>query len=102
MSRHSRRPATRCSGGTRSRASYYTDSMQFGGYRVDEVHRTVTAPAGRGVRLEPKAFDLLVYFAAPPEGTLSKEGLVAGGWGGEVGPGDAGMGGGGGVGGAVR
>jgi len=57
--------------------------MQFGGYRVDEVHRTVTAPAGRVVRLEPKAFDLLVYFAAHPEETLSKERLIAEVWGGK-------------------
>jgi DNA-binding winged helix-turn-helix (wHTH) protein/Tfp pilus assembly protein PilF len=56
---------------------------QFRGYRVDDVHRTVTAPNGRVVRLEPKAFDLLVCFAAHPEETLSRERLIAEGWGGK-------------------
>ena len=46
--------------------------MQFRGYRVDPVHRTVTTATGRIVRLEPKAFDLLLYFAAHPEETLSR------------------------------
>src|SRR5947209_5693564 len=54
--------------------------MEFRGYRVDSVHRTVTAPGGRTVRLEPKAFDLLVYFAAHPEETLSRERLIAAVW----------------------
>ena len=53
------------------------------GYRIDEVHRTVTAPSGRVVRLEPKAFDLLAYFAAHPEETLSRERLIADVWGGK-------------------
>ena len=57
--------------------------MQFRGYGIDEVHRTVTAPGGRVVRLEPKAFDLLVYFAAHPEETLSRERLIADVWGGK-------------------
>lgn len=57
--------------------------MQFGGYRVDEVHRTVTTPARRVVRLEPKAFDLLLYFAAHPGETLSKDRLIADVWGGK-------------------
>ena len=58
-------------------------AMEFGGYRVDEVHRTVTSPAGRVVRLEPKAFDLLAYFAAHPGETLSRERLIADVWGGK-------------------
>jgi Tfp pilus assembly protein PilF len=57
--------------------------MQFGGFRVDEVHRTVTTPARRVVRLEPKAFDLLIYFAAHPGETLSKDRLIADVWGGK-------------------
>lgn len=56
--------------------------MQFGGFHVDAVHRTVTSPSGRVTRLEPKAFDLLVYFADHPEETLSRERLVADVWGG--------------------
>jgi len=54
--------------------------MQFRGHRVDPVHRTVTTPTGRVVRLEPKAFDLLLYFAAHPEETLSREKLIADVW----------------------
>lgn len=57
--------------------------MQFEGYSVDAVHRTVTSPGGRVVRLEPKAFDLLLYFAAHPEETLSRERLIADVWGGK-------------------
>lgn len=57
--------------------------MQFRGYRVDTVHRTVTSPAGTVVRLEPKAFDLLVYFAAHPEETLSRQRLIDDVWGGK-------------------
>ena len=57
--------------------------MEFGGYRVDTVHRTVTRPGGAVVRLEPKAFDLLIYFAAHPEETLSRERLIADVWGGK-------------------
>src|SRR5262245_45532426 len=57
--------------------------MQFGGYRVDAVHRTVTGPSGRLVRLEPKAFELLLHFVAHPEETLSREQLIAGVWGGK-------------------
>src|SRR6476469_3114983 len=57
--------------------------MQFRGYRVDLVHRTVTKPDGRLVRLEPKAFDLLVYFAQHPNETLSRETLIADVWGGK-------------------
>ena len=33
--------------------------MEFQGYRVDAVHRTVTSPGGQMSRIEPKAFDLL-------------------------------------------
>ncbi len=57
--------------------------MQFRGYRVDAVHRTVTSPAGRVERLEPQAFDLLVYFTAHPEETLGRDRLVADVWGGK-------------------
>src|SRR5256885_2564595 len=57
--------------------------MQFRGYRIDAVHRTVTSPGGRVVRLEPKAFDLLLYFAEHPEETLSRERLIADVWGGK-------------------
>src|SRR2546423_11698480 len=57
--------------------------MQFNGYQVDSVHRTVTSPSGRLVRIEPKAFDLLVYFTEHPEETLSRERLVADVWGGK-------------------
>ena len=55
----------------------------YRGYRVDDVHRTVTAPNGRAVRLEPKAFDLLAYFAAHPDEVLSRERLIADVWGGK-------------------
>jgi DNA-binding winged helix-turn-helix (wHTH) protein/Flp pilus assembly protein TadD len=54
--------------------------MQFRGYRVDDVHRTVTTPRGGVVRLEPKAFDLLLYFTEHPEETLSRERLIADVW----------------------
>ena len=57
--------------------------MQFRGYLVDSVHRTVTGPGGRVVRLEPKAFDLLEYFAAHPEEMLSRERLIAEVWNGK-------------------
>lgn len=57
--------------------------MQFRGYRVDSVHRTVTSPGGRVVRLEPKAFDLLMYFSEHPEELLSREQLIADVWGGK-------------------
>src|SRR5689334_15852698 len=57
--------------------------MQFRGYSVDTVHRTVTTPAGAVVRLEPKAFDLLTYFAQHPEETLSRERLIDDVWGGK-------------------
>src|SRR5688572_632389 len=54
-------------------AALKSSAMQFRGYLVDSVHRTVTSPGGRVVRLEPKAFDLLAYFAAHPEEMLSRE-----------------------------
>jgi Tfp pilus assembly protein PilF len=57
--------------------------MQFRGYHVDDVHRTVIAPGGRVTRLEPKAFDLLAYFAAHPNETLSRDQLIADVWGGK-------------------
>src|SRR5687768_15194920 len=57
--------------------------MQFRGYLVDSVHRTVTSPGGRVVRLEPKAFDLLAYFAAHPKVMLSREQLIADVWNGK-------------------
>jgi len=57
--------------------------VQFLGYSVDTVHRTVTSPARRIVRLEPKAFDLLVYFAEHPHQTLSRDQLVADVWNGK-------------------
>jgi Tfp pilus assembly protein PilF len=57
--------------------------MQFLGYRVDEVHRTVTRPAGEVVRLEPKAFDLLAYLTQHPQETLSREQLINEVWGGK-------------------
>lgn len=57
--------------------------MQYRGYSVDAVHRTVTSPAGTTVRLEPKAFDLLLYFTQHPEETLSREQLVNDVWGGK-------------------
>ena len=57
--------------------------MQFGGYRIDAVHRIVAKPGGAIVRLEPKAFDLLVYFAAHPQETLSKQQLIDEVWGGK-------------------
>jgi DNA-binding winged helix-turn-helix (wHTH) protein/Tfp pilus assembly protein PilF len=57
--------------------------MQFRGYRVDSVHRTVTSPAGRVARLEPKAFDLLLYFTSHAEETVSREQLIADVWGGK-------------------
>jgi DNA-binding winged helix-turn-helix (wHTH) protein/Tfp pilus assembly protein PilF len=57
--------------------------MQFRGYSVDAVHRTVTSPEGRVARIEPKAFDLLLYFTQHPEETLSREQLVRDVWGGK-------------------
>lgn len=57
--------------------------MHFHGYSVDAVHRTVTSPAGRVVRLEPKACDLLLHFAAHPNVTLSREDLIRDVWGGK-------------------
>src|ERR1044071_4631540 len=54
--------------------------MQFAGYRIDTVHRTVTKPDGNVVRIEPKAFDLLLYFAEHPEETLSRERLIGDVW----------------------
>src|SRR5206468_11458085 len=43
----------------------------------------IASPAGRLVRLEPKAFELLVHFVAHPEETLSREQLIAEVWGGK-------------------
>ena len=57
--------------------------MQFHGYSVDAVHRTVAKPDGRVVRLEPKACDLLLYFAAHPGAVLSREQLIAEVWNGK-------------------
>lgn len=57
--------------------------MDFHGYHVDDVHRTITTPGGRLVRLEPKAFDLLLYFAGHPAETLSRDRLIADVWGGK-------------------
>jgi len=57
--------------------------MNFHGYRVDTVHRVITTPGGRIVRLEPKAFDLLVHFTQHPEETISREQLIAEVWGGK-------------------
>jgi len=57
--------------------------MQYGGYQIDAVHRTVTAPNGTVIRIEPKAFDLLLYFTEHPEETLSRERLIADVWGGK-------------------
>ena len=57
--------------------------MDFHGYRVDTVRRTVTTPRGRVVRIEPKAFDLLLHFTQHPEETLSREQLIAEVWGGK-------------------
>jgi len=55
-------------------------SMNFSGYRVDSVHRVITTPRGRDVRIEPKAFDLLLYFTQHPEETISRERLIAEVW----------------------
>src|SRR5260221_9858990 len=55
-------------------------SMNFFGYRVDTVHRVITTPRGRIVRIEPKAFDLLLYFTQHPEETISRERLIAEVW----------------------
>jgi len=57
--------------------------MQFRGYRIDSVHRTIAKPDGAVVRLEPKAFDLLAYFIEHPEETLSRDRLIADVWGGK-------------------
>jgi transcriptional activator of cad operon len=57
--------------------------MQFRGYLVDSEVRTVTSPGGQVVRLEPKAFDLLAYFAAHPEEMLSRDRLIADVWNGK-------------------
>jgi DNA-binding winged helix-turn-helix (wHTH) protein/Tfp pilus assembly protein PilF len=54
--------------------------MNFSGYRVDTVHRVITTPGGRVVRIEPKAFDLLLYFTQHPEETISRERLIAEVW----------------------
>ena len=50
---------------------------------MDAVHRTITTARGRIVRLEPKAFDLLTYFARHSGETLSRERLIADVWGGK-------------------
>src|SRR5437660_2420328 len=55
-------------------------SMNFFGYRVDTVHRIITTPRGRVVRIEPKAFDLLLYFTQHTEETISRERLIAEVW----------------------
>lgn len=57
--------------------------MQFHGYSIDAVHRTIASPDGRVVRLEPKACDLLLYFAAHPNETLSCKQLIADVWNGK-------------------
>src|SRR6476646_5591530 len=57
--------------------------MNFSGYRMDTVHRVVTTPRGRDVRIEPKAFDLLLYFTQHPEETISRERLIAEVWNGK-------------------
>jgi DNA-binding winged helix-turn-helix (wHTH) protein/Tfp pilus assembly protein PilF len=57
--------------------------MQFHGYSIDAVHRTVTKPGGGVIRLEPKACDLLLYFAAHPGEVLSREQLIANVWNGK-------------------
>src|ERR1041385_9439963 len=57
--------------------------MDFRGYQVDTVHRAVTTQRGDFVRLEPKAFDLLLYFSEHPEETISRERLIADVWGGK-------------------
>src|SRR6476646_6870254 len=57
--------------------------MEFRGYVVDPVHRTVTSPGGTTVRVEPKAFELLLYFIAHPEETLSRDRLIDDVWGGK-------------------
>jgi len=57
--------------------------VEFHGYRVDTVHRTVTTPGGQVIRLEPKAFELLLYFTEHPEETISRERLIADVWGGK-------------------
>jgi DNA-binding winged helix-turn-helix (wHTH) protein/Tfp pilus assembly protein PilF len=54
--------------------------MNFSGYRVDTVHRVVTTPRRRDIRIEPKAFDLLLYFTQHPEETISRERLIAEVW----------------------
>jgi tetratricopeptide (TPR) repeat protein len=54
--------------------------MQFRRYVIDPVHRTVTSPAGRAVRLEPKTCDLLLYFIEHPNEILSRERLIADVW----------------------
>lgn len=57
--------------------------MQFRGYVIDPVHRTVTSPAGRVTRLEPKACDLLLYFTSHPNEILSREQLITDVWNGK-------------------
>src|SRR5687767_7633896 len=57
--------------------------MLFHGYSIDAVHRTITGPQGRVVRVEPQAFELLLYFAAHPEVTLSREELIREVWNGK-------------------
>ncbi len=57
--------------------------MQFHGYSIDAVHRTITSPQGRVVRLEPKACDLLLYFTDHPNETLSRDQLIAEVWNGK-------------------
>ncbi len=58
-------------------------AMEFHGYRVDAVHRTITTPGGSIARIEPKAFDLLLHFTQHPEETLSRDRLIADVWGGK-------------------
>jgi DNA-binding winged helix-turn-helix (wHTH) protein/Tfp pilus assembly protein PilF len=66
-----------------ARSVVESTAMQFRGYGVDSVHRTVTSPSGRVVRIEPKAFDLLLHFIEHPEEMLSRERLIADVWGGK-------------------
>lgn len=57
--------------------------MHFHDYSIDGVHRTITSPQGRVVRVEPQAFELLRYFAAHPEVMLSREELIREVWNGK-------------------
>jgi DNA-binding response OmpR family regulator len=54
-----------------------------GGFRLQLLRRQVTGPAGAGVPLTPREFELLEGFALHPERAYSREELIARVWSGQ-------------------